>query len=92
MMGLGHLRAAYPLREIANEGVILYGSRRSTPAREYRIWRLLRKIYYFSSNIGRIPFVGKPLLDLLLAIQRIQPYYPRRDLSRPSSPSATWTG
>ena len=82
LMGLGHLRAAYPLREMANEGIIIYGSKRSTPAREYRIWRRLRKIYYFSSNVGKVPVVGKLLLDLLLAIQRIQPYYPRRDLSR----------
>ncbi len=81
-MGLGHLRAAYPLRGMAKEGVIVYGTKRSTPAREYRIWRRLRKIYYFSSNVGKIPLLGKPLLDLLLAIQRIQPYYPRRDLSK----------
>ena len=81
-MGLGHLRAAYPLRDMANEGILIYGSKRSTPAREYRIWRRLRKIYYFSSNVGKVPVVGKMLLDLLLAIQRIQPYYPRRDLSK----------
>ncbi|MBN2344886.1 MAG: hypothetical protein JXO51_00745 [Candidatus Aminicenantes bacterium] len=84
LMGLGHLRAAYPLRGIANEGIILYGSRRTTPPREYRIWRRLRKIYYFSSNVGRVPVLGRPLLNLLLALQRIQPYYPRRDLSRPN--------
>lgn len=84
LMGLGHLRAAYPLRASAREGIILYGTRHSTPPREYRIWRRLRKIYYFSSNVGKVPLLGKPLLDLLLAVQRIQPYYPRRDLSRPS--------
>jgi hypothetical protein len=85
LMGLGHLRAAYPLREIAHDGIILYGSRRSTPPSEYRIWRQLRKIYYFSSNVGKVPILGKPLLNLLLAIQRIQPYYPRRDLSKPNT-------
>ncbi|HSQ35027.1 MAG TPA: hypothetical protein VLQ89_03450, partial [Candidatus Binatia bacterium] len=84
LMGLGHIRAAYPLRGIAHEDIILYGSRRSTPPREYRIWRRLRKIYYFSSHVGKIPVLGKPLLDLLLAVQHIQPYYPRRDLSRPN--------
>jgi hypothetical protein len=85
LMGLGHLRAAYPLRDLAPEGIIIYGSRRSTPPREYRIWRRLRKIYYFSSNVGRLPLLGKPLLNLLLAVQRIQPYYPRRDLSGPNA-------
>ena len=74
LMGLGHLRAAYPLRDSACEGIIVYGTRRSTPPREYRIWRRLRKIYYFSSNVGKVPLLGKPLLDLLLAVQRIQPY------------------
>ncbi len=83
LMGLGHLRAAYPLRDLAHEGILLYGSRRTTPPKEYRTWRRLRKLYYFSSNVGKIPLLGKPLLDLLLAVQRIQPYYPRRDLSRP---------
>ncbi len=85
LMGLGHLRAAYPLREIAHDGIILYGSRRSTPPKEYRIWRRLRKLYYFSSNVGKVPILGKPLLKLLLAIQHIQPYYPRRDLSGPNT-------
>ncbi|MBN2400736.1 MAG: hypothetical protein JXI33_10405 [Candidatus Aminicenantes bacterium] len=85
LMGLGHLRAAYPLRDLAHEGIILYGSQRSTPLREYRIWRRLRKIYYFSSNVGKLPLLGKPLLNLLLAVQQIQPYYPRRDLSGPNT-------
>jgi len=84
LMGLGHRRAAYPLRDIAHQGIVLYGSRRATPPQEHRIWRRLRKIYYFSSNVGKVPLIGKPLMDLLLAIQRIQPYYPRRDLSRPN--------
>jgi hypothetical protein len=85
LMGLGHLRAAYPLRDLAHEGIIIYGSRRSTPPQEYRIWRCLRKIYYFSSNVGKLPLLGKPLLNLLLAVQQIQPFYPRRDLSGPNT-------
>jgi hypothetical protein len=83
-MGLGHLRAAYPLRDLTHEGVIIYGSRRTTPDPEYGIWRRLRRIYYASSKAGAIPIVGKILVAVLLAIQRIPPYYPRSDQSRPT--------
>jgi hypothetical protein len=84
LMGLGHLRAAYPLRDLTHEGVVIYGSRRTTPAPEYGIWRRLRRIYYASSKAGAIPFVGKFLVALLLAVQRIRPYYPKTDQSRPT--------
>jgi hypothetical protein len=84
LMGLGHLRAAYPLRDLTHEGCIIYGSRRTTPAAEYRIWRRLRSLYYASSKAGAIPLVGKALVALLLAVQRIRPYYPRTDQSKPN--------
>lgn len=84
LMGLGHLRAAYPLRDLTHEGVIIYGSRRTTPAGEYRIWRRVRRLYYALSKAGAVPVVGKALLALMLATQRIRPYYPRTDQSRPN--------
>jgi hypothetical protein len=84
LMGLGHLRAAYPLRDLTHEGVIIYGSRRTTPAAEYRTWKRLRRLYYASSKAGAIPVVGKALVSLLLAVQRIPPYYPKKDQSRPT--------
>jgi hypothetical protein len=84
LMGLGHLRAAYPLRDLTYEGVVIYGSRRTTPEPEYGIWRRLRRVYYASSKAGVIPIVGKILVGLLLAVQRIRPYYPKTDQSRPS--------
>jgi hypothetical protein len=84
-MGLGHLRAAYPLRELTHEGVIIYGSRRTTPHHEYRIWRRLRRVYYAASKAGSIPLVGRALVGLLLAVQRIRPYYPKTDQSRPTA-------
>jgi hypothetical protein len=84
LMGLGHLRAAYPLRDFAQGGIILYGSRRTTPPAEYRIWRRLRRLYYAASRAGAVPIIGKTLVGLLLAAQRIRPYYPRTDQSRPT--------
>jgi hypothetical protein len=73
LMGLGHLRAAYPLRDLHHEGVVIYGSRRTTPHPEYGIWRRLRRMYYASSKAGAIPLLGRTLVALLLAIQRIPP-------------------
>ena len=91
LMGLGHLRAAYPLRDLTHEGVVIYGSRRTTPDPEYGIWRRLRRVYYASSKAGAVPLVGKGLVRILLAVQRIRPYYPKRDQSEPSL-AATFLG
>jgi hypothetical protein len=85
LMGLGHLRAAHPLRDLTHEGVVIYGSRRTTPDPEYRIWRRLRRVYYASSKAGAIPVVGKALVSALLAVQHIRPYYPKTDQSRPTA-------
>jgi len=84
LMGMGHLRAAYPLQHFGNNEVMIYGSERNTPKGEYRIWRTIRKSYYFFSRAGEIPLIGNLLLRLLVRLQRIEPYYPRRDLSRPT--------
>ena len=84
LMGMGHLRAAYPLRHFGLDGVLIYGSKRSTPKNEYRIWRKIRKSYYFFSRAGEIPLIGDLLLRLLVWLQCIEPYYPRRDHSRPN--------
>jgi hypothetical protein len=85
LMGLGHLRAAYPLRDIAEGGIIFYGSRSATPQAEYRTWRKMRRIYYFSSRAGRFPIIGQFLLKILLLFERIRPYYPKKDQSRPNA-------
>ena len=82
LMGLGHMRAAYPLRDISADGILIYGSRRNTPPREYRIWKKIRHIYYLVSRIGNIPVIGKYLLAPMLALQRIDPYYPVKDRSK----------
>lgn len=84
LMGLGHLRAAYPLRDLTHEGVVIYGSRRSTPNPEYGMWRRLRRAYYLASKAGAIPVIGRALVALLLAAQRIPSYYPRSDQSKPT--------
>ncbi|MGA2534183.1 MAG: hypothetical protein ABSG19_14240 [Candidatus Aminicenantales bacterium] len=85
LMGLGHLRAAFPLKDIAHQDIVLYGSRRFTPAAEYRRWKRLRRIYYLFSRAGRVPVLGRYLLALMLALEKIPPLYPRRDRSTPNA-------
>jgi hypothetical protein len=60
MMGMGHLRAAYPLRHIGLDGILIYGSESSTPKNEYKIWKKIRASYYFFSRAGELPLVMTP--------------------------------
>lgn len=85
LMGLGHLRVAFPLRDIAEGEIILYGSRRFTPPAEYRRWRRIRRFYYVFSRAGRVPVIGRYVLALMLALEKIPPLYPRKDRSKPNA-------
>ncbi len=86
LMGLGHVRAAYALKDISNRDIIIYGSRKTTSPKEYKIWRRFRKTYYFLSRSERIPIIGKYLLAPMEALEDIEPYYPVRDMSKPNLP------
>lgn len=83
-MGLGHLRAAFPLRGLSEKEIIVWGSRRYAAPGEKKYWRAIRRTYYFLSRVGSYPLVGKLALKIILAIQRIPPFYPRKDLSSPN--------
>lgn len=84
LMGLGHMRAAFPLRGLSGDEITVYGSRKITPPREHKIWKKIRKWYYILSKAGNIPFIGKYILSPMLALQRIEPYYPVKDMSKPN--------
>lgn len=84
-MGLGHLRAAYPLRSISAEGIIVWGSRGHVSRGEKKYWRLWRRIYYHLSRVGSYPVIGKLALKILISVERIPSFYPKRDLSRPTA-------
>lgn len=83
-MGLGHLRAAFPLRALSGKEIIVWGSRHYAAPGEKKYWRAIRKTYYFLSRVGSYPLVGKLALKIILAIQKIPPFYPRKDLSSPN--------
>ena len=84
LMGLGHLRAAFPLLRLNIGNMMPYGSELDTPRKEYGIWRSIRRSYYFISRAGDIPVLGSLLMRLMVWMQRIEPYYSRRDQSKPS--------
>jgi hypothetical protein len=82
-MGLGHMRAAYPLRDLANGEIIVDGSETFCKPDEYNLWKRLRQIYYFMSRAENIPLVGGLIMKILHMVEQIPAYYPRRDLSAP---------
>lgn len=84
LMGLGHIRAAWPLRHVAKDGLILYSGRDSCSAKEFKIWNQMLKLYYFCSNAEKIPLIGKIFFDILMKIENIPAVYPKTDRSGPS--------
>ena len=83
-MGLGHLRAAFPLRDVAAGGVIAAGARNVTSDFEYALWNRIRRGYNILSRSRRIPLVGPLLSAALNGLEKIERLYPLRDLSSPS--------
>lgn len=83
-MGLGHQRAAYPLKEMAYEGIYLFGEDFVRQNGEKKLWRLFSKSYEFISRTKQVPIIGPSLFNILEKLQNISPYYPFKDRSRPS--------
>lgn len=83
-MGYGHQRAAYPFRDIARERIITANSDTVVGAEEKKMWRQFQGFYETVSRLGRIPVVGPWLWKAYDSFQSISPFYPFRDLSKPS--------
>jgi hypothetical protein len=83
-MGLGHQRAAWPLRDVAEGGIMTVGRADSTPPAEHKQWERLRRSYEFLSRTKQWPLVGNAIFGLLDRLQNIPPFYPMRDMSNPS--------
>ena len=80
-MGYGHQRAVYPLKEIAEEGIITVGSSEVISKSEKKLWKRLLNAYEFFSRAKSIPVIGPPLFSMLDALQFIPSFYPARNLS-----------
>jgi hypothetical protein len=83
-MGLGHQRATYPLRQLAEGGIITVGGTMTSDPEEKKMWDRMRKTYEFLSRVRTVPLIGKPLFGMLDALQSIPQFYPVRDMSSPS--------
>src|SRR3989338_909325 len=93
-MGYGHQRASYPLKDIeicppemdmAENKIITANNYPGIPKADRRRWEGGRSIYETVSRMFKLPFIGKILFGIMDYIQRIEPFYPRRDLSRATS-------
>ncbi|MBT4941832.1 MAG: hypothetical protein HOL80_03390 [Candidatus Magasanikbacteria bacterium] len=92
-MGYGHQRAAYPLKDIATlppgmkkhdeSNIICANTYPGIPHSDKIRWEGGRNLYETVSRMKKLPIVGKPVFGLMDYLQRIEPFYPERDLSRP---------
>ena len=80
-MGYGHQRAVYPLREIAEDGIITVGSSEAVSKAEKKLWKRLLNAYEFFSRAKGLPVIGPPFFSMLDSIMRIPSFYPMRNLS-----------
>jgi hypothetical protein len=89
-MGYGHQRAAYPLKDIATspesmggDGLIINANKYAgIPKSDQRKWEGGRKIYEKISRLKHLPIIGNWIFGILDYLQRIEPFYPQRDLSK----------
>lgn len=85
-MGYGHQRAAHPLRVLSPNGHVILANRyEGIPKKDQKIWDGSQNFYEFFSRAKNMPLIGNFLFDVLIdRMQRILPFYPRRDLSKPN--------
>jgi len=80
-MGYGHQRAVYPLKDIAEDGIITVGSSGAISKAEQKLWKRLLNAYEFFSRAKGIPVLGPPFFSMLDSLMRIPSFYPMRNLS-----------
>jgi hypothetical protein len=80
-MGYGHQRAVYPLRDIAEDGIITVGSSEAVSKAEKKLWKRLLNAYEFFSRAKGLPIIGPPLFSMLDTLMHIPSFYPMRNLS-----------
>ena len=83
-MGLGHQRATYPFRQIAEGEIININSAPYARPRELLFWNRLQRGYETLSRAKAFPVIGLPLFGLLDSLQHIPPFYPQVNMSHPN--------
>lgn len=83
-MGYGHDRAAHGIEELAYGKIITANKYRGIPDEDRKMWKQTRQIYETISRLKPVPLLGPLLFNTMDRFQAIEPFYPRRDLSRPT--------
>lgn len=83
-MGYGHQRAAYPLLGMSEEGVINANSYSGIPESDKKKWEQSQSLYEKISRLKNVPILGNYIFGAMDHFQRIEPFYPIRDLSQSS--------
>ncbi|MBU1039157.1 hypothetical protein KKC17_02965 [Patescibacteria group bacterium] len=83
-MGYGHERAAYALKDLSYGPLQIANNYKGIPREERNRWKNQREGYEAVSRLKALPVVGDLIFEVMDQFQEIDPFYPRRDLSKPS--------
>lgn len=91
-MGYGHQRAAFPLEHIATlpenwilpSPIISANNYPGIPESDRKKWASTRNLYEWVSRMRGIPLVGGMIFGIMDYFQKIEDFYPKRDLSKPT--------
>ncbi|MBI4433592.1 hypothetical protein HY632_02385 [Candidatus Uhrbacteria bacterium] len=84
-MGYGHERAAYALRDLSGGAITIANNYDGIPEHDRTIWQQGRTYYETISRMQPLPVIGKAIFETFVdQFQEIDPFYPRRDFSKPS--------
>lgn len=83
-MGYGHQRAAYPLLSWSFEGNLNLNEYDGASVWERKYWNNSRKAYERISYFKKVPFLGGLIFNIMDYFQRIEPFYPKRLLTKQS--------
>ncbi|PJA45430.1 hypothetical protein CO174_03205, partial [Candidatus Uhrbacteria bacterium CG_4_9_14_3_um_filter_50_9] len=83
-MGYGHSRAAYALKDLSGGEVLSANDYKGIPTDDRKLWKESREVYEAISRMKPVPIIGNFLFEALDRWQQIDPFYPRRDLSKPN--------
>jgi len=84
-MGYGHERPANALKDISHKGEIWVANNyKGIPKKDKEMWTQGREIYEAISRLKPIPILGHYIFEAMDRMQQIPPFYPHRDLSKPT--------
>ncbi len=84
-MGYGHQRAAYPLLDLSGGEIITINNYPGIPETEKKYWINSLKSYENISRFKKVPVLGPLVFQIMDSFQKINSFYPFRDLSRPTT-------